>query len=562
MNNDRAIARKSRTDERPTEADAPTNGPGAALQPQAAAPTSGQEDALVLQARAHHDELEQLREGHDREVRDLRWDLSQKERSLSSLQGQLQVVEERMRKVQEPPLIYAYILRLAGSDLSESEVAVVRGSDLLKVSTGAMDKATLGLGQYVWLHPQSYAIIGASDQYHKGIIARVFDIDEHRLVLSLGEGSERRVLPLPVGLEAPLKPGYQLAVLPPSLEVLEVLPSLEVRDLFLGERPNVRYGQIGGHSGIIERIKDVMVLPFEETALFERVDLQAPRGILLHGPPGCGKTMLVKAIATEHQMTFFNVSVADILSKWVGESERIIQELFKQAKERAPSIIFFDEIEALLTTRGRQDTSGVHKNILGQILAEMDGLLSLRDVFVVGATNRPDMLDPALLRPGRFDEIIEVPRPDRSGAAEVLRVYLHDGLPLHPSGRAQGQSPTEAWEALRSAVLDEIYGDDAWIKVKVDPEAHEAVKTLLRRDVISGAILAAVVRTAKKNYVKRVRGLTPDEQQADGISHADLSAAIEEETIEHALTEYYTFQKRQRELQRAQTEEWGDPMVG
>ena len=130
-------------------------------------------------------------------------------------------------------------------------------------------------------------------------------------------------------------------------------------------------------------------------------------------------------------MTFFNVSIADVLSKWVGESERIVKEIFRQANERRPAIIFFDEIEALFTVRGFMDTSGVHKNIIAQILSEMDGLLHLRDVFVIGATNRADLVDPALLRPGRFDEIIEIPRPDRKQAEEVAKVFLTDDLPVH-----------------------------------------------------------------------------------------------------------------------------------
>src|SRR2546428_11631091 len=168
------------------------------------------------------------------------------------------------------------------------------------------------------------------------------------------------------------------------MEILDILPNLEVKSLLLGEKPNVTYAMIGGLTEPIERIRDVVVLPLQETKLLEQIKLVPPRGILLHGQPGCGKTMLAKAIATENDMTFFNVSIADVLSKWVGECERIVKEIFRQARERAPSIVFFDEIEALFTVRGMMDTSGVHKNIIAQILSEMDGLVQMENAFVLG----------------------------------------------------------------------------------------------------------------------------------------------------------------------------------
>jgi proteasome-associated ATPase len=369
---------------------------------------------------------------------------------------------------------------------------------------------------------------------------------------------EKRLVACDKSVYKKLKPGFQISVLPPTMEVLDILPNLEVKSLLLGEKPNITYAQIGGLSEMIERIKDVVVLPYREAKLFEQIKLEAPRGILLYGPPGCGKTLLVKAIATENDMTFFNVSIADVLSKWVGESERIIKEIFRQAHEKKPSIVFFDEIEALFTVRGMMDTSGVHKNIIAQILSEMDGLVRLHDVFVIGATNRADLVDPALLRPGRFDEIIEIPRPERQAAEEILKIYLTDDLPIAAEVFAEFGGAAEAAEGLRRFVLDELYGENKWVKVKLDAEASEAIKTVKRKDIISGAIIEAIIKTAKKNYVKRVIALKKTDRKKEGLTRRDLELAIEEECKEHAITEMYIYEKRQREVFRT----GADPMVG
>jgi proteasome-associated ATPase len=258
-------------------------------------------------------------------------------------------------------------------------------------------------------------------------------------------------------------------------------------------------------------------------------------------------------------MTFFNVSIADVLSKWVGESERLIKEIFRQAHERRPSIVFFDEIEAVFTVRGYMDTSGVHKNIIAQILSEMDGLLELHDVFVIGATNRADLVDPALLRPGRFDEIIEIPRPSRKMAEEILSIYLADDLPVEAGIIREQGDHEKAIRYLRNAVLDEFYGENKWVKVKTDSEAKEAIKTVKRKDIVSGAIIAAVVKTAKKNYVKRILNLKKAEREKEGLNLNDFQQAIEEESKEHAITDVYLYEKRQREIFKSAG---GDPMVG
>jgi proteasome-associated ATPase len=529
---------------------------GSQLVPQPPSP----EELMKQKEKEFEEAMAKLKKEMAEEKAKIKSDLHTKERELEGLESRYQSLLQMFEKVKEPPLIHAYIVRKLGEDLDESEVVVVRGNDMLKVTTGKIPKVTLEIGQYVWLHPQTYAIVGTSKQYHQGIIAKIFDVQENKLIITTEEGQEKRIVDFPKKFIHHLKPGFVVAVLPPTFEVLDILPNYEVKNLFLGEKPNIRYATIGGLDEEIERIKDVIVLPYQVPKLFASVNLKAPKGILLHGPPGCGKTLLAKAVATEHEMTFFNISVADILSKWVGESERIIKELFKQAKENRPAIIFFDEIEALFTTRGRLDTSGVHKNIIGQILAEMDGIVELEDVYVIGATNRPDLLDPALMRPGRFDEIIEINRPGKKGGMQILKVYLTDDLPVHKKLVDKHGTKKKAFEALRKYIIDELFGEEKWIEVKVDKEAKKPIKTVKRKDVMSGAIIAAIVKTAKKNYIKRIMNMDEKEREGDGLTIADFKEAIIEECQEHALTEYYVIQKRQRELLRRTGD--GDPMVG
>src|SRR5438093_9536951 len=188
----------------------------------------------------------------------------------------------------------------------------------------------------------------------------------------------------------------------------------------------------------------------------------------------------------------------------------------------------------------------------------MDGLVELHDVFVIGATNRADLVDPALLRPGRFDEIIEIPRPDRKAAEEILRIYLNEDLPTAESLDEAVGGHKEAIESLRRFVLDELYGENKWVKVKLDAEAKEAIKTVKRMDIVSGAIISAIVKTAKKNFVKRVIAMKKADRKKEGLSFRDLEKAVEEECKEHAITEMYVYEKRQREVFRT----GADPMVG
>ncbi len=500
---------------------------------------------------AYEEKIDRLRRQYERDVHSFRYEIEERD-------YRLKAYEDKFNKIKQPPLLYAYVVRKDGPDLDGNQIVVARATELLKVSTGLVEKGALGIGQYVWVHPQTYAIVEGAASKNSGVIAKVAEILDGKLVISIEGDMEKRLIECEKSVLKKLKPGFQISVLPPTMEILDILPNLDVKSLLLGEKPNVTYKMIGGLSEAVERIRDVVILPFQEAKLFSEIKLEAPRGILLYGPPGCGKTLLVKAIATENDMTFFNVSIADVLSKWVGESERIIKEIFRQANEKRPSIVFFDEIEALFTVRGMMDTSGVHKNIIAQILSEMDGLIALKDVFVLGATNRADLVDPALLRPGRFDEIIEIPRPTRQAAEEIVQIYLTHDLPVQEDSEKQLGGHNAAIDSLQKYVIDELYNENKWVTVKLDAEAKEAIKTVKRKDIVSGAIIEAIVKTAKKNFVKRVIALKKADRKKQGLSFKDLEMAADEECKEHAITEMYVYEKRQREVFRT----GADPMVG
>src|SRR5205809_5773659 len=227
--------------------------------------------------------MDRLRRQYERDLHSFRYEIEERE-------YRLKAYEDKFNKIKQPPLLYAYVVRKEGPDLDGNQVVVARATELLKVSTGLVDKSGLGLGQYVWVHPQTYPIVEGSATKNSGVIAKVMDILDGRLVVSIEGDMEKRLVEAEKGVLKKLKPAFQISVLPPTMEVLEVLPNLEVKNLLLGEKPNVKYGQIGGLVEAIERIKDVVVLPYQEAKLFQQIALEAPRGILLYGPPGCGKT--------------------------------------------------------------------------------------------------------------------------------------------------------------------------------------------------------------------------------------------------------------------------------
>src|SRR3990172_7117452 len=230
---------------------------------------------------AYEEKIDRLRRQYERDVHSFRYEIEERD-------YRLKAYEDKFNKIKQPPLLYAYIVRKEGTDLDANQIVVARATELLKVSTGLVDKSALVIGQYVWVHPQTYAIVEGSASRNSGVIAKVADLLDGKLVITIEGDMEKRLIEADKSTLKKLKPGFQISVLPPTMEILDILPNLEVKSLLLGEKPNVRYVGIGGLGAEIERIRDVIVLPFQQSKLFEQIKLEAPRGVLLYGPPGCG----------------------------------------------------------------------------------------------------------------------------------------------------------------------------------------------------------------------------------------------------------------------------------
>jgi proteasome-associated ATPase len=324
--------------------------------------------------------------------------------------------------------------------------------------------------------------------------------------------------------------------------VLEKLPKSEVEELVLEEVPDVTYDQVGGLEDQIEQIRDAVELPFLHRDLFAEYHLSPPKGILLYGPPGCGKTLIAKAVANsiakklghltgrEVKSFFLHVKGPELLNKYVGESERQIREVFKKAKDKAqegmPVIVFFDEMDSLFRTRGTGISSDVESTIVPQFLAEIDGVERLRNVIVIGASNRQDLIDPAVLRPGRLDVKIRIDRPDRRAAKEIFSKYLSLDLPYSlPDGRG---AVGEVVPNLIAEVVDQMYSaseDNKFLEVTY---ANGEKEILYFKDFASGALIEGVVARAKKYAIKRT--IAGGER---GIRAEDLSKAVRDEFREH-----------------------------
>ena len=396
-----------------------------------------------------------------------------------------------------------------------------------------LDPATLGVGRLAAVNDQMLVVdsLPAPDTGEAVTLDEV--LDARRALVTTGGGASR-VLALAEGLDpAALKPGDTLVADLRADLATALVERTGVEQLVIAEAPDVSWADIGGLGPQISRIRDAIELPFTHPGLYRGYGLRAPKGVLLYGPPGCGKTLIAKAVATcladsagGRPAAFLNIKGPELLSKFVGETERQIRAIFVQARKAAaedrPVVVFFDEMEALLRTRGTGVSSDVETMIVPQVLSEIDGVESLRNVIVIGASNREDMIDPAILRPGRLDVKIRIDRPDAEAAADILAKHLRADLPLDPGELADaGGDRRAAAAAMRRAAVDALYARTPATAVLEVVCASGARRTLHLADLVSGAMLAAVVARAKTAAIKDEIAGGPG-----GLSTARLLEAI------------------------------------
>jgi proteasome-associated ATPase len=464
--------------------------------------------------------------------------------AMQQTRDQLATLREEVARLTQPPAVYGTFSNLN----DDGTVDIIATGRKMRVSIiPALDPGQLHRGDEVVLN-ESFTVIGVRDFDGQGEVVTIKEVLDQRRILIYSKGSEERVVELADSLaEAKLRSGDTLLLDVRSGFVVEKLARHEAEELLLEEVPDISYADVGGLDSQIEAITDAVELPYVHRSLFKDYELPAPKGILLYGPPGCGKTMIAKAVAnslahkvatitgnTNVRSYFLNIKGPELLNKYVGETERQIRLVFERAREKAeegvPVIIFFDEMDSLFRTRGTGISSDMESTIVPQLLAEIDGVESLRDVIVIGATNREDLIDPAILRPGRLDVKIKIDRPDAEAATQIFERYLHDALPLD-TGEVEGiggGDPHKATKAMIETTVEEMYrSDDANRFLEVTYQGGDK-ETLYFKDFASGAMIENIVRRAKKLAVKREIG-----EGTRGIKTEDLVNSIRQEFREN-----------------------------
>jgi proteasome-associated ATPase len=377
------------------------------------------------------------------------------------------------------------------------------------------------------------------------MLKEVLADSERALVIS--QADEERVVRLAEPLlRQPLRAGDSLLLESRSGYVYERIPKAEVEELILEEVPDISYKDIGGLSGQIEQIRDAIELPYLHADLFKEHQLKPPKGVLLYGPPGCGKTLIAKAVANslakqvaaktaqdegtkEGKSFFLNIKGPELLNKYVGETERHIRLVFQRAREKAsegmPVIVFFDEMDSIFRTRGSGVSSDVENTIVPQLLSEIDGVEGLENVIVIGASNREDMIDPAILRPGRLDVKIKIERPDAEAAKDIFSKYVLTVLPLHPDDVAENGGSSQATvDAMILRTVERMYTETEENRFLEVTYANGDKEVLYFKDFNSGAMIENIVARAKKMAIKE---FLETGQKGMRVSHL-LAACVDE----------------------------------
>ena len=462
--------------------------------------------------------------------------------TLQEAKAQIEALRAEVEKLTAPPSTYAIF-----SSLNQDGTGNVYVSGRkMKVSLHpSISSKGLRKGQEVILN-EALNVIEARGFDVQGEVVRLKDMLEGNRALVTLHFDEEKVAELGDPLLAErLSVGDHLLFDPRSGCVIEKLPKSEAEELVLEEVPDVDYERIGGLQHEIEQVRDAVELPFLHPHLFAEYQLSAPKGVLLYGPPGCGKTLIAKAVANsiakklghltgkQVRSYFLHVKGPELLNKYVGESERQVREVFKKAKERAedgnPVIVFFDEMDALFRTRGSGISSDVESTIVPQFLSEIDGVERLRNVIVIGASNRQDLIDPAVLRAGRLDVKVKVGRPDVVAAKDIFSKYVGTGLPFDEEElKRHGGDIKALVEYLTDVTVGAMYATSEENKFIEVTYANGEKEILYFKDFASGALIEGIVSRAKKYAVKRAIA-----QEGRGLRSEDLIRAIREEFKEH-----------------------------
>jgi proteasome-associated ATPase len=474
--------------------------------------------------------------------------LSQNERltyTLREAREHIASLREEVDKLTQPPSAYGTFLKLNEDGTAD----VFSGGRKMRVALHpGMESNDLQRGQEVVLNESLNVVLARGSDLSGEVVTMKSLLEDNHRAIVVGRADEERVVEIAEELMGEkLRSGDSLLMDSRSGLLLEKLPRPEVEELVLEEVPDISYEDVGGLDWQIEQITDAVELPFLYKDLFIEHKLPAPKGVLLYGPPGCGKTLIAKAVAnslakkvaeangdSNTRSYFLNIKGPELLNKYVGETERQIRLVFQRAREKSeegvPVIVFFDEMDSLFRTRGSGISSDVESTIVPQLLAEIDGVEALKNVIVIGASNREDLIDPAILRPGRLDVKIKIERPDETSAAQIFSRYLTSSLPLDED-EVQSLGGGDREKTVRLIIertVEEMYRDDEANQFLEVTYQNGDKEIMFYKDFSSGAMIENIVRRAKKLSIKRqIAG------EGKGIRTQDLIDSIKQEYKEH-----------------------------
>jgi proteasome-associated ATPase len=462
--------------------------------------------------------------------------------TLQEAKQQIELLKEEVDKLCAPPNTYGVFVRANKDGTAEINV----DGKAMRVNVHPnLDPFQLEEGQLCVLN-EAFNVVEPAGFTSRGEIGTIVELLPDNRAIVLGHTDDERVVTIsaPLSRES-LKAGDAILFDGRTQYAFEKMPKSAVEEVALEEIPDVTYEHIGGLDEQVEILRDAIELPYMYPEVFAEHKLTPPKGILLYGPPGCGKTLIAKAVANslaksiekrtgrETAAYFLNVKGPELLNKYVGETEHKIREVFKRAREKAredvPVVIFFDEMDSLFRMRGSGISSDMEATVVAQFLSEIDGVESLKNVIVIGASNRQDLIDPAVLRPGRLDLKVKVNRPDRDAAYDIFTKYLTRDLPFHPEvERRYGSDLTKIVDGLLSETIDGMYSTSDENKFLEVTYAKGEREIFYFKDFASGAMIENIVARAKKKAVKR---LISDKER--GIKLDDLHEAVREEFKEN-----------------------------